>query len=94
MSPATLQRQIAHFQGRVQGVGFRYTTRAIAARHAVTGYVQNLADGRVLVVCEGIPSEIDRFLAEVRAELDRYISAVEAVVDTPRNEFDEFTIRH
>ena len=32
------------FRGRVQGVGFRYTARRIAARYDVTGFVRNLPD--------------------------------------------------
>ena len=42
-----------YFSGHVQGVGFRYTTRSVASRFAVTGYVRNLPDGRVELVAEG-----------------------------------------
>ncbi|MDB5171893.1 MAG: Acylphosphatase, partial [Phycisphaerales bacterium] len=37
-----MQRRIYHFDGRVQGVGFRYTTQNIAIRYNVHGYVRNL----------------------------------------------------
>ena len=35
------------YSGRVQGVGFRFTTRQIASGYEVNGWVKNLPDGRV-----------------------------------------------
>lgn len=43
--------------GKVQGVYFRQNTRIVANRHKVSGWVQNLRDGRVEAVLEG--NEID-----------------------------------
>ena len=37
---------IAWVYGRVQGVGFRYTTQYEAKRLGLTGYAKNLDDGR------------------------------------------------
>ena len=51
-----------YYAGRVQGVGFRYTVRSLAARFDVTGFVRNLPDGRVHLVVEGDAGEIDAFL--------------------------------
>ena len=34
------------FEGHVQGVGFRYQTVGVAKGFDVTGYVQNITDGR------------------------------------------------
>ena len=39
-------RQV-YYTGRVQGVGFRYSTKRIASGYDVTGSVKNLPDGRV-----------------------------------------------
>ena len=41
--------------GRVQGVGFRWATRAEAERFGATGTVRNLPDGRVEVVVDDCP---------------------------------------
>jgi acylphosphatase len=46
-------RLTAWVHGRVQGVGFRWWTRCRALELGLTGYVANLADGRVLVIAQG-----------------------------------------
>jgi acylphosphatase len=43
----------ARVYGRVQGVGFRYHTRAQALKLGVYGWVRNEPDGSVSVVAEG-----------------------------------------
>lgn len=55
------------YEGRVQGVGFRYTARRVAAGFDIAGYVRNLPDGRVELVASGEPGEVDDFLAALRA---------------------------
>ncbi len=46
-------RLTALVRGRVQGVGFSWWTRSRARELALTGYVANRLDGRVLVVAQG-----------------------------------------
>ncbi len=87
------KRHKIHYQGMVQGVGFRYTVRRIAARFAVVGYVKNLSDGRVLVVAEGYEQEVQRFLADVRARMAHYISDTQATIGPTTGQFSEFDIR-
>ena len=43
----------AFVKGQVQGVGFRWWTRARALELGLVGTATNLADGRVEVVAEG-----------------------------------------
>jgi acylphosphatase len=52
--------------GRVQGVGFRYFTAGHARRLGVTGFVQNLRDGRVEVVAQGERAEVEALVAALR----------------------------
>jgi acylphosphatase len=49
------------FEGRVQGVGFRYSVKQVAMGYDVTGWIRNLHDGRVEMQTEGEPAEIDAF---------------------------------
>ena len=48
--------------GRVQGVGFRYTAQRQASRLGLTGYVRNLRDGSVEMVCEGPEEKLAQFV--------------------------------
>ncbi len=53
------------YEGRVQGVGFRYTAASIARRYAVSGFVRNLRNGAVELVVAGPTTDVESFLAEV-----------------------------
>ncbi len=53
--------------GSVQGVGFRWWTRARALELGLTGSATNLAGGRVLVVAEGRREVCDRLLGLLRS---------------------------
>ena len=87
------QQRELYYEGLVQGVGFRYTARQIAARFHVTGYVRNLPDGRVLLVAEGPPEELDRFLAAVRSTMGRYIEDIDETVRPATGQFRDFGVR-
>jgi len=73
--------RIVHYEGHVQGVGFRYTVKNIARGFDVTGTVRNLPDGRVeLVAAAEEPEELAAFLEEiaVNSALSHHIRNVEA----------------
>lgn len=78
----------------MQGVGFRYSTQQIAGRCRVDGFVKNLDDGRVLLVAEGEPAELDRFLAQVQQALGDYIHSMQSGVAPATGEFRGFRIRY
>lgn len=56
-------------RGRVQGVGFRWWTRARALEIGLVGHARNMDDGRVEVVGEGPPEDLDRLDAILREEV-------------------------
>jgi acylphosphatase len=89
-----MQRRTYLFSGHVQGVGFRYTARYVAAGHQVTGYVRNLADGRVELVMEGPDTEMDAVLKRIDAELGGNISRTTCDTNAATGEFEGFEIRH
>ena len=53
---------IAWVYGRVQGVGFRYTTQYEAKRLGLTGYAKNLDDGSVEVVACGEEGQVEKLM--------------------------------
>lgn len=59
-SPDTsdLTRTTFFVRGHVQGVGFRWWTRAQALELAVSGHARNMDDGRVEVVAQGDPAAV------------------------------------
>jgi acylphosphatase len=89
-----MARRIYHFGGRVQGVGFRYTTQNIAMRYNVHGYVRNLNDGRVELVMEGDELEMDEVVGSLQQRMNGYIRRIESEVAPATGEFQEFMIRH
>ncbi len=87
------QRREVLYAGRVQGVGFRYTTRSIASRFKVKGYVHNLPNGQVRVLAEGEGAELDRFLATIEVHLGHYIDRTDQTVLPAGGELSGFEIR-
>jgi acylphosphatase len=87
------QRREVHYSGRVQGVGFRYTVRALARQFAVTGYVKNLPDGRVELVVEGDAEEIRAMLRAIRVEMGHYVRDVRETPSRASGGFSGFEVR-
>ncbi len=52
--------------GRVQGVYFRASTRDVAVRWGVRGFVRNLPDGRVESVLQGDRGAVEKVVAFMR----------------------------
>jgi acylphosphatase len=48
--------------GKVQGVGYRFATAQVATQLGLTGWVQNLPDGRVEAVFEGDRATVSQML--------------------------------
>jgi acylphosphatase len=59
-----VHHETVYFTGRVQGVGFRYTTLQIAKEFEVAGVVRNLADGRVYLEVEGRAADVAALLRD------------------------------
>jgi acylphosphatase len=58
-------REQARCTGRVQGVGFRASCRALASELGLTGMARNEADGSVTVQVQGDPAGIERFFSSL-----------------------------
>lgn len=88
-------RMTAWVRGRVQGVGFRWFTRAQAlAIGGLVGGARNLRDGRVEVVAEGTRERCERLLRWLReGDTPGRVDGVTEIWDTPRGGYEDFVIR-
>lgn len=92
-APVTV-RLTAWVHGHVQGVGFRWWTRARALELGLIGYASNQRDGRVLVVAEGDRVRLEQLLALLRSGTTP--GSVDLVVeswDSPRGDLTGFVER-
>ncbi len=66
-------RLTATVSGWVQGVGFRWSTMALADRLRLVGFAENLPDGDVLVVAEGSEKNCQTLLDWLQGEGPRSV---------------------
>lgn len=59
-----------YFEGRVQGVGFRYAAKDLAKGYDVVGTVRNCEDGGVEVLVQGEAEEVAAYLQDLSEESD------------------------
>jgi acylphosphatase len=89
------RRMQVFYSGCVQGVGFRYTAKTVAAGFEVTGVVHNLPDGRVELIAEGAHEELEAFREAVRgAGLAGLIRDESVNWGDAQNEYHGFEIVH
>lgn len=86
-------RQRVIFSGRVQGVGFRATARAIARNHVVTGWVRNEDNGTVLLEVQGVAEVVTAYLNDLHRDMARFIKNSAAAQIAVVGEEPDFSIR-
>jgi acylphosphatase len=93
-APVTSRHRLNIFySGRVQGVGFRYTVKTVAAGFEITGFVRNLPDSRVELIAEGNRGELAAFRdAILGAGLAGFIRDEQVSWVVAKNEFSGFEI--
>ncbi|MGF1678880.1 MAG: acylphosphatase [Candidatus Methylacidiphilales bacterium] len=68
------------YEGHVQGVGFRYSVKQLAAGFDVSGTVENLPDGRVRLDIQGENHEVQALVDEIdRSHLNGLIKKKEII---------------
>ena len=91
-----IQKRIHIFvTGRVQGVFFRQSTKVMAIKNNVKGWVRNLDDGRVEIVGEGVIQDIENLTqwcqtGPANSRVDEFELSEENVTD----EFENFEVRY
>ncbi|MBI4352418.1 MAG: acylphosphatase [Candidatus Omnitrophica bacterium] len=73
-------------------MGFRFTAERIALDLGIVGWVRNLPDGRVEILCESRKDKIEEFMKRVGQSLTPYIHKVHCSWEEARGEFDDFRI--
>ena len=69
------------YEGRVQGVGFRWSAKNLARGYDVTGWVKNIPDGRVEMQVCGDADEVEAFLEAIEeSELKSHIKSADVQV--------------
>ncbi len=77
-------RRRVRVRGRVQGVFFRESTRRVAEREQVAGWIVNRPDGTVEAVFEGEAPAVERLVAFCRRGPDQaQVEGVEESAETP-----------
>ena len=84
----------AVFKGRVQGVNFRASTREVAVREGVVGWVRNLPDGSVEAVFEGPEFTVMKVIDFCKTAFPRArVDTVDVETKTATGAFKKFYIR-
>ena len=85
---------LCHVAGRVQGVFFRAYTQEEARRREITGWVRNLSDGRVEVVCEGEEKDVHAMIEWCRGGPPHArVDAVAVEKEQYSGEFSDFKVK-
>lgn len=80
--------------GRVQGVGFRYTTYQMAMEIGLTGTVKNEDNGSVTIEAVGTREQIDQLLEKLKVPQNPFarVSHIEQYEDPTIKDYDQFNV--
>lgn len=86
-----IQKFRATVSGRVQGVGFRFTTKQAADELGISGIVRNESDGTVYVEATGSEEKLSQFIEALRkgpspaAEVDKIVVTYDKNIEEKSN---------
>lgn len=90
-----MKRVHIYVSGIVQGVFFRHNTISKAKELGLNGWVRNLRDGRVEIICEGNGDCIDRMIEWCsEGPRDAYVENLDIRWEEFKNEFNSFQITY
>lgn len=80
--------------GRVQGVGFRYTTYQIAIEIGLTGTVKNEEDGSVTIEAVGTKEQLDTFLKKLNKPKNPFarVDQIQQFEDPNIDDYQQFKV--
>ncbi len=90
-----MKRAHISVRGLVQGVYFRHYTELTAKKLELTGWVRNLRDGRVEVLCEGPEEHVEELIAWLReGPRAARVEGAEVLWEEYTGEFGTFDVRY
>ncbi|MEM2998646.1 MAG: acylphosphatase [Thermoproteota archaeon] len=91
----TVVRAHLYISGRVQGVFFRYETKAMALKLGVNGWVRNLPTGQVEALLEGEKENVEKLIEFCRkGPPGAHVTQVEVRWESPMGDLKSFMIKY
>lgn len=88
-----MKRVHIFFEGRVQGVSFRWWVQKQVGKLGLVGWVKNLADGRVEAVFEGKRKDAEKVIEECKkGPMLAKVKHIDVVWEDATGEFKNFQI--
>ncbi len=85
---------VLQITGRVQGVNFRHNTEKKARSMNLTGFVENMPDGSVMIEAEGQEDDLAAFIQWAhKGPLWSKVEKVDVEYVDPRN-YQDFTVKY
>ena len=69
------------FQGKVQGVGFRYAVKMLAEKYNLVGWIQNNDDGSVVLIADGLKNDIQSLINSLQDGFHDNIENIEESIE-------------
>ena len=69
------------FQGKIQGVGFRYAAKMLAEKYNLAGWVENNNDGSVTLVLEGLEESMESLINNLKDYFEDNIENIEQNIE-------------
>ena len=69
------------FQGKIQGVGFRYAAKMLAEKYNLAGWVENNNDGSVTLVVEGLEESMESLINNLKDYFEDNIENIEESIE-------------
>ena len=89
-----IQRWHIYFDGRVQGVGFRFTAQIFASELGLTGWVRNLNDDRVEMEAQGPADSLQTLINRLKSKPPILITSCD-ITEIPLKEGEKrFSVLH